>query len=436
MKVFFDTVGCRLNQAEIEQMAGQLKQEGHQILGSSEGADLVVVNSCAVTAAAASDSRQKVHQAHAKGVSTIILTGCWATLYPEQGADLEGVSQVVSNLEKMEIPLRFINLDDRLMEIEPIVRQPLPGAHKRTRAFIKVQDGCNNACTYCVTRLARGRGISIKKASILETVNQAVSGGTKEVVLTGVNLGSWGHDLGGGERLVDLIQYVLDQSTIERIRLSSIEPWNLDDSFFKLWKDSRLCPHFHLPLQSGSAGVLHRMARNTTPEKFRSLVKTARSMIPGVAITTDIIVGFPGETEKEFEENLEFIREIGFSGGHVFKYSLREGTMAAKMPDKIPGTIARERARQVRAVLEQSGKEFMDQQIGEIRCVLWETARKTQNGEWMLKGLSENYARIQAPSNTKKWNEIDAVKVNSRSGGVLTGQILAEINQIGSTPRE
>ncbi len=436
MKVFFDTVGCRLNQAEIEQMAGQLRQDGHQILGSPDGADLVVVNSCAVTAAAASDSRQKVHQAHAKGVSTIILTGCWATLYPEQGADLEGVSQVVSNLDKLEIPLRFINVDSRMMEVEPIARQPLPGAHKRTRAFIKVQDGCNNACTYCVTRLARGRGKSLERGEILLAVNQAVLGGTKEVVLTGVNLGSWGRDLDGKEQLNDLIQFLLDHSELERMRLSSIEPWDLGKPFFGLWKDARLCPHFHLPLQSGSAGVLHRMARNTTPEKYRNLVVTARSMIPEAAITTDVIVGFPGETQKEFEESLEYIRGMAFSGGHVFKYSIREGTPAAKMSEKVPGAVARERARHVRAVLEQSEKRFMNEQIGETRHVLWETARQTQNGEWMLKGLSENYARIQAPASSKKWNEIDAVKLKSLSGDVLTGQIMDADNQIGSVPSE
>lgn len=435
MKVFFDTVGCRLNQAEIELMAGQLRQEGHQILGSLKDADVVVINSCAVTAAAASDSRQKVRQAHTKGVSTIILTGCWATLYPDQAAGLEGVSQVVSNLEKMEIPLRFINVDDMLMEVEPIARQPLPGAHKRTRAFIKVQDGCNNTCTYCVTRLARGHGKSVGREEILRAVNQAVLGGTKEVVLTGVNLGSWGQDLEGTSDLGDLMQYLLDQSRIERIRLSSIEPWNMDESFFKLWKDSRLCPHFHLPLQSGSDAVLRRMARNTIPEKYRNLVKAARSFIPGLAITTDVIVGFPGETDKEFEESLEFIRDIDFSGGHVFKYSLRERTLAAKMPEKIPGTVARERARQVRTVLEQSEKKYLNDQVGEVRHVLWETARQIQIGEWMLSGLSENYTRIQATSLFKKWNEIDAVKVNKRTGDVLSGQIL-EINPIGSAFRE
>jgi len=435
MKVYFDTVGCRLNQAEIELMASQLRQEGHQILASSKDADVVIINSCAVTAAAASDSRQKVRQAHTKGVSTIILTGCWATLYPDQAADLEGVSQVVSNLEKMEIPLRFINVDDILMEVKPIARQPLPGAHKRTRAFIKVQDGCNNACTYCVTRLARGRAISVEQKEILNAVNQAVLGGTKEVVLTGVNLGSWGKDLEGTDNLGNLIQYLLDHSGIERIRLSSIEPWNMDKSFFRLWRNSRLCPHFHLPLQSGSATVLRRMARNTTPVKFRNLVETARNLIPGLAITTDVIVGFPGETSKEFEESLDFIRGIGFSGGHIFKYSVREGTLAATMPERIPGAIARERARQVRAVLEESEKRYLVDQIGEVRHVLWETARQAQTGEWILSGLSENYTRIQAPSISKKWNEINAVKVNERTGDVLSGQIL-EINPIGSNPHE
>jgi threonylcarbamoyladenosine tRNA methylthiotransferase MtaB len=365
-------------------------------------------------------------------VSTIILTGCWATLYPDQAADLEGVSEVVDNLEKMDILLRFINVDDVMMELEPIARQPLPGAHKKTRAFIKAQDGCNNACTYCVTRLARGRGKSIDKENILETVNHAVLGGAKEVVLTGVNLGSWGQDLGGRQRLVDLIQYLLDQSTIERIRLSSIEPWNLDESFFRLWKHSRLCPHFHLPLQSGSGALLRRMARNTTPEKYRNLLERARALIPNLAITTDIIVGFPGESDDEFKESLGYIRELGFSGGHVFKYSVREGTAAALMTGKISGIVARERARQVREVLVQAEKNFMAAQIGNVRNVLWETARQTANENWMLRGLSENYARIQAPSPIKKWNEIDKVMIEKSSGETLSGRILTDENRDGS----
>lgn len=415
-----------MNQAEIEMMAGQLRSAGHQILASANGADIVVVNSCAVTAAAASDSRQKIHQAHNSGVSTIILTGCWATLYPDQARNLEGVSEVVGNLEKMEIPLRFIIVDDVMMEMEPIVRQPLPGAHKRTRAFIKVQDGCDNACTYCVTRLARGHGKSVEMQSILASVNQALAGGTKEVVLSGVNLGSWGQDLPGSLQLADLIQYLLDRSAIERIRLSSIEPWNLDDSFLELWNNPRLCPHFHLPLQSGSTAVLRRMARNTTPEKYKHLIQKARKLIPNLAITTDVIVGFPGETDAEFEESLNFIRESAFSGGHVFKYSVREGTAAAKLPGRISGNVARERARLVREILEQSEREFMRFQIGCERHVLWETARQIADGTWRLSGLSENYARIQASAKEKIWNEISTVTVESFSKGILEGRILTD----------
>ena len=208
MKVFFDTVGCRLNQAEIEQMAGKLRQAGCEIVGRCEDADTVVVNSCAVTAAASSDSRQKVRQAYHQGIENIILTGCWATLYPQQAAALEGVSSVIDNIGKMNIPAQLLNIDDYMMDLEPISRQPLPGVHHRTRAFIKVQDGCDNFCTYCVTRIARGKAVSIPKEEIMIHLNEAAAGGTKEVVLTGVNLGSWGRDLDGNQRLTHLLQFI------------------------------------------------------------------------------------------------------------------------------------------------------------------------------------------------------------------------------------
>lgn len=423
MKVFFDTVGCRLNQAEIDEMAGKLRQAGYEIVSRAEEADTVIINSCAVTAAASSDSRQKVRQAHGKGVKNIILTGCWATLYPKQAGELAGVTSIVDNLSKMDIPAQLIG-EDELIDLEPIARKPIPGVHHRTRAFIKIQDGCDNYCTYCVTRIARGKAVSISKMEILKHLNEAIRGGAREVVLTGVNLGSWGKDLEGGMGIADLLKFLLDESDIGRIRLSSIEPWDISPSFFELWGNPRLCNHFHLPLQSGSRSILKRMARKTTPEEFRGLVNTARSRISNLSITTDIIVGFPGETDDEFMESLAFIKEMNFSGGHVFRFSKREGTAAAGYPSQVRGPILSERARLVREALDLSENGFILSQLGTEHKILWESAKEIQNGKWELEGYSENYIRVRVLSDENRWNHVDNVCLQHIESGIVNGKLV------------
>jgi threonylcarbamoyladenosine tRNA methylthiotransferase MtaB len=423
MKVYFDTVGCRLNQAEIEHMAGQFRAAGHQILESAEGADLVVVNTCSVTAAASSDSRQKVRQANQAGAKQILLTGCWATLEPEKAAGLTGVTEVISNLEKMNIPLRVLEPGCEDFDFEPIARKPLPGSHLRTRAFIKAQDGCDNFCTFCVTRLARGVSKSISKQEILKEIQLAEQGGVHEVVLTGVHLGSWGRDGNRGEILADLLGYLLEHTQVERIRLSSVEPWDLDKRFFNLWQNPRLCRHLHLPLQSGSAAVLKRMARHTNPEAFASLVKMARELIPGVAITTDIIVGFPGETNEEFEESLDFVRQMAFSGGHVFKYSPREGTSATRISGKVDGVEARKRAARMRNIISNSEIHFLQGFVDHEVQVLWEASGQPENNGWSLHGLSDNYLKVVAWASDNRWNRIDSVKIIEAEKESLVGEI-------------
>ena len=219
---------------------------------------------------------------------------------------MEGVTHVIANSEKEQLATRVLGERPDPFELEPLERTPLPGLHRRTRAFIKVQDGCDNHCTFCVTRLARGHSISVPEESVLNEVLSAEKGGANEIVLSGVQLGSWGQDFSESKRLADLIRFVLQKTTIARIRLSSIEPWGLDESFFELWEDARLCKHFHLPLQSGSQGTLQRMGRPITLDEYSQLVTQIRKGIPEAAITTDVIVGFPGETEKEFSESLAF----------------------------------------------------------------------------------------------------------------------------------
>ena len=333
MKVFLDTVGCRLNQSEIEAMARQFRAAGHEIVAGAGDADLVVVNTCTVTSQAASDSRQKVRQAVRLGADQVVLTGCWSTLEPEQALALPNVHKIFPNDQKDELVKDLLGLPEPEFELEPLARQPLPGIHMRTRAFTKVQDGCDNHCTFCITTLARGEGLSRSIPDVMKDIQAALLGGTREIVLTGVHLGSWGNDRAGKTgKLTDLIHTILAETDVPRLRLSSLEPWDIDEDFFGLWQDPRLCRHLHLPLQSGSAGVLRRMARKVTPRSYADLLAAARNAIPGIAITTDLIAGFPGETEEEFAETLEFVENMEFSGGHVFTYSARAGTAAAGMP--------------------------------------------------------------------------------------------------------
>jgi threonylcarbamoyladenosine tRNA methylthiotransferase MtaB len=423
MKVFFDTVGCRLNQAEIEHMAAQFRAAGHQVIETAENADLVVVNTCAVTAAATSDSRQKARQAHQAGAQRIVLTGCWATLEPDKARDLPGVSDVISNLEKMNLPLKVVESEFLDFDTEPIARQPLPGVHSHTRAFIKAQDGCDNFCTFCVTRVARGKGQSIPKEEILEDILRAERGGVREIVLSGVHLGSWGRDGDNDETITDLLSYLLNHSHIERIRLSSIEPWDLDERFFELWKDPRLCPHLHLPLQSGSAGVLKRMARHTSPAAFTDLISMVRSNIPGVSITTDIIVGFPGESEAEFDESLTFVNQMQFSGGHVFRYSMRDGTAAAKFPNQVDGKTSKMRAKIINAAIKASEEKYLSSFIGREVDVLWEASGVQSDKGWTLHGLADYYMKVEALADSNRWNKLDKVRIETIKNDSLIGKI-------------
>jgi MiaB-like tRNA modifying enzyme len=424
MKVFFDTVGCRLNQAEIEKMALDFRSAGHEIVETSAEADLVVVNTCAVTAAAASDSRQKIRQANREGVKQIVATGCWVTLVPQEAEGLSGVTRVIANPEKEHLAALVLGESIEAFDLEPLERKPLPGIHRRTRAFIKVQDGCNNHCTFCVTRIARGASVSAERETILNEILSAEKGGSKEIVLSGVHLASWGRDLQPAQTLSDLIRYLLATTSVPRIRLSSIEPWDLDDDFFDLWQDPRLCRHFHLPLQSGSATMLKRMARHNTPEQYRELVRLIRERMPQAAITTDIIVGFPGETEGEFAESLAFIEEMHFAAGHVFKYSAREGTPATKLPGRINGRVARERSERVRQVFARSQAQYQQQFIGQQLDVLWESASSLGEKGWLLHGLTDNYMGVQAWSNASLWNTISAVKILSAEAETMAAEIL------------
>jgi len=403
-------------------MARQFRAAGHEIVGSAELADMAVVNTCAVTNDAASVSRGKIRQIARAGVDEIVATGCWSTIQPQKAQDLPNVLRVVTNDRKDHLVADVLNLQPEAFDVEPISREPLPGLHRRTRAFIKVQDGCDNQCTFCITTVARGEGRSRTVADVVLDIQSAKDGGTNEVVLTGVHLGSWGYDF--DSNLTELIKAILRETDIPRLRLSSLEPWDLSPDFFSLWTDPRLMPHLHLPLQAGSESTLKRMRRNTTPAAFRELVLTAREAIPNVSITTDIIAGFPGETEEEFAATLDFVREMDFAGGHVFTYSPRPGTGAARMKGQVKPQLRKKRNHILQDVIAESAKSYREKFVGQAMSVLWESTSEMGEQGWLMEGHTENYLRVNAFASSPRWNEIDNVLLINSSGERMQGEII------------
>lgn len=428
MKIFLDTIGCRLNQAEIETLARQFQSAGHEIVATASEADLAVVNTCTVTTEAAWDSHAAIRRAKRMGAGEVVVTGCWATMEPEKAAGFPGVRRIFPNMQKDSLAANLLGLPQEFFDLEPIARQPLPGLHARTRAFIKVQDGCDNACTFCITTVARGASRSRSSENVLIDVQAALEGGAKEIVLTGVQLGSWGRDLPDPRPLTELISTLLDRTSVPRLRLSSLEPWDLEEDFFSLWRDERVCRHLHLPLQSGSETVLKRMRRKTNPEFFARMVQSARAAVPEVAITTDIIAGFPGETESEFSETVKFVKSMDFAGGHVFTFSARPGTPAARMHFQVRHEVRKERNAILRAVLGESSKAYRSGFINHKLPVLWEVSSRLTEAGWTLEGLTDNYLRVMASAPEPRWNQIDDVHLVSIEGDGMKGIITIQSN--------
>ncbi len=452
MRVYLDQIGCRLNYSEMETLARQLGAAGHQIVDEPELAQVMVFNSCAVTRDAVRTSRQRIRQLHrANPAARLAVTGCWATLTPDKARSLPGVTLVAGNERKDLLPMLLepwsAELDDPadLARLEPD-GSPFSDAageyaerRARTRAFIKVQDGCNNRCTFCVVTLARGHSRSRTVADVVAEVQELVSDGVQEAVLTGVHLGSYGRDLAGGQRsdLKRLIDAILTDTDLARLRLSSLEPWELADGFFDLWSrwPQRLCPHLHLPLQAGTDKLLRRMARRCTTQSFRQLVAEARAAIPDLTVTTDLIAGFPGESDADFEEGLAFVREMGFAHAHVFPFSARPGTAAASFGPQIDPAVKKERGRRLRAVVAQTGRRERRRFLGTKRPALWEgTAEKSADGTsaWWA-GLTDNYLRVTAPApaHAQLENRLTIVRLDELHGDTLLGTMLGTIYESG-----
>ncbi len=439
MRVYVDTLGCRLNQSEVESLARQFERAGHMVVSVAGEADLCVVNTCAVTGEAEHKSRQLIRRiARAAPQARIVATGCYAHLAPDQVQALPGVSQVVNNFDKDRlIELVASPVASRaggagegmrtatpLFDREPIVRDYVPGAYGRTRAFVKVQDGCDNRCTFCITTIARGPGRSRPLAEVVAEVQAMAAGGYQEVVLTGVHLGSYGHDRGELDGLKRLVAAILADTDIPRLRLSSVEPWDLDERFFELWANPRLCPHLHLPLQSGCDRTLRRMARRTTCASFRRLVEAARAAIPDLALTTDLIAGFPGESDDDFRASYDYVASIGFAGLHVFPYSARPGTVAARLRHQVPHPVKEARCRALIALGREMGRAFRQRYVGRTMPVLWESATGADEHGWRWSGLTPNYLRVEVTSREPLRNRVTPVRLTAlRQDNVLEGEL-------------
>ena len=426
MKVQLRMVGCRLNQSEIDSMARQFAAQGHEIVSELEAADHVVINTCAVTSQAAKTSRKLIRDvARLNPAASASVTGCYAQLAPDEIRQLPGVERVIDNQAKARLVQLVTGQAADEFDLEPFQRRTGVGASGKTRAFVKAQDGCDNACTFCVTTIARGPGRSRPSAEIIREVKHLGLLGYQEIVLTGVHLGSYGYDLGERESLAQLVEALLRRTTMPRIRLSSLEPWDLSPEFFALWQDSRLCPHLHLPLQSGCDATLKRMRRHTSQRQFRALVEAARAAIPDLRLTTDVIVGFPGETEREFAQSEQFIREMDFAGLHVFRYSSRPGTPASRMRQQVSSQIKKARSARLLDLAAQGERRFAEAMLGSSRSALWEQVIGATPAGFINSGYTDNYLRIRVIHPRDLSNVITATRLDSYAGGEIHGTVEA-----------
>ena len=412
------TLGCKLNIADSEVMARRLRDAGWRVterIGAD--ADAVIVNTCSVTHTADRKSAHLVSVARrmAPG-ATVALTGCLLETAPPERLAALSADLTYRQPEQNVLAERLIELHpNRSPDVEALtIRKAF-----KTRAFISAQEGCNDVCAFCIIPRTRGRERSKTIAWVVDEVQKREAEGIKEVVVTGTQLGHYGSDL--GIRLDDLIRALIEQSRVPRIRMSSVQPQDLTDGLIDLWSNPRLCRHFHLALQSGSEGVLQRMRRRYSQEEFRTAVRHLREAIPNVAITTDVIVGFPGETDAEFEESFEFCREMAFAGIHVFPYSQRTGTVACKLPGQAADTVKKQRVHRLIDLAGTLSNNYRAQFVGASDTALWE--RRGEDGYW--EGLTDTYVRTRARSDADLSNTITAVRFTAQGEDGLLGEVLA-----------
>lgn len=428
-KTAFYTLGCKVNQYETEAMAELFTNSGYEIVDFSQKADIYIINTCSVTNMGDRKSRQIIHRARKNNPDAIIaVTGCYAQTAPEEVLSIEGVNlvigtknrkNIVSLVESLDVSSN-INYVSDIMSNHEFEELQIKNYSNRTRAFIKIQEGCNQFCSYCIIPYARGPVRSRKMQDIINEIHTLTLNGFKEIILVGIHVASYGIDLDNAS-LDKLIMAVDAIDEVERIRLSSIEPMTLNQQFIDNIKGSKkLCHHFHISLQSGCDATLKRMNRKYTTAQFKSIVNGLRAAFDDVAITTDIMVGFPGETDEEFAQTIDFVREVHFADAHIFQYSQRRGTPAAKRLDQISPDIKEKRSKIVIAETSRTRDEFLEQFIGKTMRVLFE--QPTKDG--LFEGKTDNYITVHAPSKENLNDKFKNVFLEKTENGIITGKII------------
>ncbi|MDI6710013.1 MAG: tRNA (N(6)-L-threonylcarbamoyladenosine(37)-C(2))-methylthiotransferase MtaB [Bacillota bacterium] len=435
--VAFATLGCKVNQYETEGLAEQFARRGYDIVPFGGPADVYVVNTCTVTHIGDKKSRQLIRRARrANPAAFIVATGCYAQVAPDEveavGADLvvgtrgrEHLAELVDErLGRRDGPQRAVAEFDAACVFEEL---PISRTAGRARAYIKVQEGCRDFCTYCIVPHARGPLRSRPPERVLEEAARLVAHGYVEIVLTGTHLGAWGRDLAGTPPLADLVSRVAEVPGLLRLRLSSIEPLEITPALVGLMASSAvICPHLHIPLQSGDDEVLRRMGRRYTTREYALLVEHARSRIRDLAVTTDVMVGFPGETEEQFARSLAFVRRTAFSGLHVFKYSPRRGTPAAAFPAQVPAAVKEKRSDALLALDGDLRQAFASRYVGRTVEVLVEEVRGGRAA-----GLTGNYLRVSFPGNEGMIGRLQKVRLLRTEEGSLTGAVGSQAEASG-----
>jgi threonylcarbamoyladenosine tRNA methylthiotransferase MtaB len=433
-KFFIATLGCKVNQAESEAIAQELMSADWTAAADGQKADVCIVNTCTVTGKASMQSRQAVRRAiRTHPGARILVTGCYAQTSPEDIQNIKGVHYIVGHAEKQtvghlvrtldgKIPAGAIRISGDLDPETPFESKnpPPPLADSRTRPFLKIQDGCNAFCTYCIVPYARGRSRSMPIENVLQCIQQIAAAGYHEVVLTGIHLGAYGHDLIPATHLGQLLERIQATGCIDRVRLSSIEPFELTQEIIDRIAGCEIfCRHFHIPLQSGDDAILKKMGRPYSRRGFESLVSRIHRAMPEAAIGVDTLIGFPGENKAAFANTYEMIAALPVSYLHVFPFSVRPGTAAEKFADKIDSAVIKKRCEQMRRLGNKKRADFYRQFIGQTRQILVESKRDAPTG--MLKGISSNYLPVLADGGDKLKNMLVEVKIQKIEGNKLFG---------------
>ena len=427
-KVAFYTLGCKVNQYETEAMLELFEKEGYEKAETEDYADVYVINTCTVTHMSDRKSRQYIRRMKKKNPDAIIaVVGCYSQVSPEEILSIDEVNlvmgtndrkKIVEEVKKIDASRKISTVDD-IMKVKAFEEIEINKTNGKTRAFLKIQDGCDRYCSYCIIPYARGRVRSRDLESIVKEVENLAANGYKEVVLTGIHVASYGKDIKETDiKLLDVIKQINNIEGIERIRLSSVEPILFTDEFVEAVSAmDKVCPHYHLSLQSGCDETLKRMKRRYTTEEYKTIVDRLRAAIPNVSITTDVIVGFPGETNEEFDKTYEFLKDIELTHMHIFKYSPRKGTPAATMENQVDPSTKHERSEKLLQLNEENFKKFGQKMLDKEFNVLFEQ----KVGDNKFEGLTENYVKVIVESDKDLSEQILKVKITDVKNEFLEG---------------